>query len=525
MKTKPIWLLLPLVLGILIAVFAVVVPAQAGIQLPVSDDGDDDFPYSDKVKGVVESFPEMLVGPWTVSGVTYEATPDTEFKTEGGPFYIGACVEVKYDPQTYLAYEIEMEEPDDCGDDDDDEDNYLHFIGLIEQVPGEDETLMHGSPGISGTWVISGVEFISTYETHLKTKHGPLLPGACAAVKYRQVDGVNLAREISSEKIYRCYTPDSFNQAYGYVVTFPEDLQGAWVISNTVGMSLSFVTTPSTHIKIHPHYPLEAGACIKVKYFADQGISYATQVKTAHPHHCEGNFSEFQPLSKIYATVDAVPPGGTFTGTWTLAGVNFTATQETKIEQEEGPLVVGNCAEAKYDPTNGAMLVYKLESEEAEDCQADDGSPRFKLYGVVEMMPAAGYTGTWQVSGVSFMVTPSTTVESWHGDFAIGAYVKVYFTYDALSGERTAQVVKTHVAPGYGRHNFRARFDGWDSSAAGDQVILDGNAFAADPDIDAPADLKAGDQVWVNTYQTQDGTFVTQVVLEQVLFLPMINQQ
>ncbi len=523
MKNKLTWLFLPLVLGILIAVFAVVIPAQAGVQLPVSDDGDDDFPYAEKVTGVLESFPEMLVGPWTVSGVTYEATPDTEFKTEGGPFYVDACVKVKYDPQTYLAYEIEMEEPDDCGDDDDDEDHYMRFTGLIEQVPTDTETLLHGSPGISGTWVISGVEFISTYETRLKAKHGPLLPGACAAVKYRQVDGVNLAHEISSEKIYRCYTPDSFNQAYGYVVTFPEDLQGAWVISNTVGMSLSFVTTPSTHIKIHPHYPLEAGVCVKVKYFADQGISYATQVKTTKSSHCEGSFSEFEPLSKLYAAVDAMPPGGTMTGTWTLAGVNFSTTQQTRFEEEEGSFQVGSCAETKYDPTNGAMLVYKLESEEAEDCQADDGSPRFKLYGVVEMMPAAGYTGTWQVSGVSFTVTPSTTVESWHGDFAIGAYVKVYFTYDALSGERTAQVVKTHVAPGYGRHNFRARFDGWGSSSAGDQIILDGSSFAADPDIDAPPDLQPGDKVWVNSYQTLDGTFVTQVALEQVLFLPMIE--
>ncbi len=525
MKTKLIWLFLPLVLGLWIAVFAVVIPAQAGVQLPVASTSDDDPPLGEKVKGVVESFPETLVGSWTVSGVVYEATADTEFETKGSPFYVGACVEVRYDPGTYLAYKIEMEESDDCGEDDDDEGDDLRFIGLIEQVPVVTETLFHDTPGISGTWVISGVNFVSTYDTKLKTKHGPLTVGACAKVKYSEVNGVNLAREISSEKLYHCYDAVSFNQAYGYVVTFPEDLQGAWVISNTVGMSLSFITSPSTHIKIHPHYPLEAGVCVKVKYFTDQGISYATQVKTTKPHHCEGSFSEFEPLSKLYAAVDAMPPTGTLTGTWTLAGVNFTVTQETRIEEEQGPFAIGSCAESKYDPTNGAMLVHKLESEEAEDCQADDGTPRFKLYGVVEIMPTTGYTGTWQVSGVSFTVTPSTTVESRHGDFAIGAYVKVYFTYDALSGERTAQLVKTHVAPGYGHHNFRARFDGWNFSAVGDQVILDGSSYATDPDIDAPADLQAGDQVWVNSYQTQDGTFVTQVALEQVLFLPMVNQQ
>jgi hypothetical protein len=212
------------------------------------------------------------------------------------------------------------------------------------------------------------------------------------------------------------------------------------------------------------------------------------------------------------------------TGTWVLAGVSFTATQETRIDEDEGPLAVGVCAAAKYDPTYGAMLVRKLESEDAEDCQTRDGSPRFKLFGVVEMMPAGGYTGTWQVSGVSFSVTPSTTLESRHGDFAIGAYVKVHFTYDAASGERTAQELKTHVAPGNGRWHYRGRYGGWSHDYSGDKIILDGRSYSADPDIDVADGLQVGDMVWFNVYQDMGEMYVTQVSQDQSTYLPMIQR-
>jgi len=514
MKRSLIWLVLPILLGLSIAVFALVIPAQASLPAFALDDS---HPKAE-TKGVIESFPDHLVGAWSISGVVYTATHETEFSMKNGPFDIGSCVDVEYNPLTNYAYEIETTESEDCGGDAE-----LYFIGLIEQVPvGYPDMPEHDPVGISGTWTISGTEFVSTLDTRLSTRNGPLEVGTCASVKYRVVNGINMADKIRSEKLYRCLGPVAFNQAYGYVATFPPDLHGAWVITDTAGMSLSFMSTPSTHFNFH-RYPIDTGACVWVKYFNNQSVNYASHVKTTDPSHCEGQFIDFQPLSKLYATVDALPPGGIYTGTWMLAGVNFTATEFTRFEEEEGPLAVGTCAEAKYDPTNGAMLIRKLESEETEDCQADDGSPRFKLFGVVEIMPSGGFSGTWQVSGVTFSVTPTTTIEARHGDFALGAYVKVYFTYDATTGERTALVLKTHVAPGYGWKHHHGRFDGWNFSSLGDQIILDGNYLTADPDIDVPADLKAGDMVWVNVYQDLDGQFVTQVLLDQTIHLPLIQ--
>lgn len=520
MKRSLIWLALPILLGLSIAVFALVVPAQASRPAPALDDPEHDPDPKAETKGVIDSFPGGLVGTWTISGIVYTATDKTHFSMEEGPFETGACVEVKFNPLTNISYSIETTEPEDCG-----EDSELYFIGLIEQVPVSSPDMLdhdHDPIGISGTWTISGTEFVSTLDTRLSTRNGPLEVGACASVKYRVVNGINMAEKIRSEKLYRCLGPVAFNQAYGYVATFPPDLHGAWVITDTAGMSLSFMSTPSTYFNFH-RYPIDTGACVWVKYFNNQSVNYAAHVKTTDPSHCEGQFIDYQPLSKLYATVEALPPGGIYTGTWMLAGVNFTATEFTRFEEEEGPLAVGSCAEAKYDPSNGAMLIRKLESEETEDCQAGDGSPRFKLFGVVEIMPSGGFSGTWQVSGVTFSVTPTTTMEARHGDFALGAYVKVYFTYDATTGERTALVLKTHVAPGYGWKHHHGRFDGWNFSSLGDQIILDGNYLTADPDIDVPADLKAGDMVWVNVYQDLDGQFVTQVLLDQTIHLPLIQ--
>ncbi len=521
MTRKLALLSLPILLGLFIAALAVTAPALAGKVEQGQNIPDHNIPPGTDVYGVVESFPNHLVGSWTIDGVVYTATEATHFRMFFGPFYPGACVHVSYDPNNYNAYVIESQFRFKCNDH-----ARTYFYGLIEQVPNSYTSTVTGTIGITGTWVISGVEFVSSPQTHYDTHNGPLAVGACAGVLYNEVNGVNQAWLIRNEKLYRCAGPVSYNQAYGYVVTFPDDLYGAWIISDTAGMSLTFMTTPSTQFFIKPH-PVEVGTCVGVKYYDDQGVNYAVLVYTRDARHCEGFFKDYQPPSKIYATVDSMPTGtltGTLTGTWTLAGVNFTATQKTRFEEEEGPFADGGCAEGLYDPTDGAMLFRKLESEEAYDCQARDGSQRFKLFGVVEILPTNDITGTWQVSGVSFQTTPTTTVEMRHGDLAIGAYVKVYFTYDAASGERTALSIWTHVAPGFGRIHFRGRFGGWIRGRDGDQIILDGKNILADADIDAPAGLKTGDMVWVNAYQDPDGVFATQITIDQPVYLPLVKR-
>ena len=216
MTRKLLWLSLPILFGLLVAALAVAAPAQAaktqqGSQ-PGPDTTDHDLPPGSDVYGVVDSFPHELVGSWTVDNVVYTATHETRFRMYAGPFYNGVCVHVHFDPNGNVASLIETVFHFKCS-----AVASQYLIGLIDQVPAAYTSTVTGTTGVTATWVISGIEFTSTPTTHFDTDHGPLAVGTCASVKYRQVNGVNVAGEISSEWIYRCLGPVAFNQAFGYV--------------------------------------------------------------------------------------------------------------------------------------------------------------------------------------------------------------------------------------------------------------------------------------------------------------------
>lgn len=51
-------------------------------------------------------------------------------------------------------------------------------------------------------------------------------------------------------------------------------------------------------------------------------------------------------------------------GTWIIGGREIDVTDQTKIEEDDGPLAVGKCAEVDYE--NGQ--VEEIESESMSDC-------------------------------------------------------------------------------------------------------------------------------------------------------------
>jgi hypothetical protein len=470
-------------------------------------------PLSD-TSGVVISFPVDLVGTWVVDSTTYTATTNTRFEQEEGPFFVGGCVEVKYVSATNEAIEIASTDAEECGGEGEE-----HFFGLLEVVP-ENYTAT-----ITSTWVISGVEFISTPETEFKTEHGPLVVGACVKVEYRVVDGQNKAGEIASEWAFHCLGSVAFNQIYGSVVSFPPDLYGTWVISPTSNTTFMFMTDPSTRFDPKSR-DISIGTCVKVKYYTLDGVNYAIDVKVKRGHQCD--HIDVPSLSKLVATLEMRPPTDTLTGTWTFAGVPFTATDATRFEEHSGNLVVGDCVESKYDPAAGAMLLHQLEGEDADECQAHDGSQLFKLFGVVEMMPDGGvFTGTWQISGVAIEATSTMVFEQAHGALAPGAFVAVKFTYDEGVGIRTATKIATHVAPGFGRLHGFGHLESINPGGAPDGYDLytvDGVLYIEDPAMGAGLNLKVGFLVSVNAYETNGNLYATSIVPAAQTFIPLINR-
>ena len=466
-----------------------------------------------EASGVVVSFPKDLVGTWVVDTTTYTATDNTRFEQEEGPFFVGGCVEVKYISESHVAIEIATTEAEECGGEGEE-----HFYGFIEEAPDPITAT------ITNTWVISGMKFIGTPETELETEHGPLKVGACAKVEYRLVDGQNMAYEIGSEWAYHCLGSIAFNQIYGSMVSFPPELYGTWVISPTSNTTFMFETDPSTRFKDR-HHDITIGTCIKVKYYTQDGVNHAVEVSVKEGHRCE--LIEVPSLSKLIATIEKRPTD-TLTGTWTLAGVPFTATEETHFEEDSDDLVVGECVETKYDPAAGAMLLHQLEGEDADECQADDGSELFKLFGVVELMPdGVVFTGTWKVSGVVIEAISTTVFEQDHGALAPGAYVAVKFSYDVETGIRTATKIATHVAPGFGRIHEFGHLESIQPGGAPDGYDLwtvEGITYIEDPAMDASLYLEVGSLVAVNAYETNGNLYATRIVAASLIYIPMLNR-
>ena len=303
MKKNKLLVLLPVFMGIMITAVMLVLPAKASQQInSPNHDGEGQHIY-----GTIDSFPDGLVGEWIVSGTSYTATNDTIFEQEDGPFMVGGCVDVKYMPDTGVAVEIATTDNERC-----DGEGEEHFYGIIDQVPP--------TGTITGTWVISGVEFLSTQHTQLNTENGPLDVGSCAKVEYRVINGLNMADEIASQWAYRCMGYHAYNQVFGAVVSYPPDLYGTWVINARNDISFTFMTDPSTHF-LGRYWNIGIGTCVRVKYDTQDGVNHAVQVSVNWGHHCEP--IDTPSLSKLIATVGARPTD-TLTGTWTFAA-NATA--------------------------------------------------------------------------------------------------------------------------------------------------------------------------------------------------------
>lgn len=72
----------------------------------------------------------------------------------------------------------------------------------------------------------------------------------------------------------------------------------------------------------------------------------------------------------FYGVVESRPTDGSV-GVWTIGGRTFTATTQTTIAEDDGPLTVGTCASVD---TEGER-VEEIESEPSADCPAQSATP------------------------------------------------------------------------------------------------------------------------------------------------------
>jgi len=381
---------------------------------------------------------------------------------------------------------------------------HLEVYGLVESLPAE----------LVGEWLIDGVTYTADTETQFFEHDGPLAVGACVAVKY--LPSSNLALQIKSKEAHHCTGGSFTNDVYGTVESFPDDLYGTWVISG-----LSYLASPSTHLE-QEHGSFAVTACVKVKYDTQDGVNYATQIKSQTPSHCDGAQLP-STNNKVYATIDNFPPSP-YVGTWQIGGLTYEATGTTQFDQDHAPFAIGTCVKAKYNSASGSNTLLKVETKQAYKCQNGNTS-----YGTVATVPTnPDWTGTWQIGGVTYQADNATTFSQAFGFFASGAYVEVKYDMSGRMSAPVASSIKTHVAPNSGLDRQMGLLTDYDTNDEWNDWVIDGLIYRANPAIEVGTESQApqiGQFVVINSYQSDGSRYITSASAAQQLFLPAITRE
>lgn len=453
------------------------------------------------VKGIVESFPAGLVGEWVVNGVTYTAVGQTEFETDDGPFFVGRCVEIKFDPTNNQAYEIETED-DDCH-------------GNTSQAKRKVYGLLTSRPAGSllGDWVVNGATYTADAQTEFDNDEGDFVIGACLSIEYfPSTSGPQIAHEIETEEGYHCQGGTAANWYQGQLESFPPSLYGVWVIDG-----LSFMTDPATDFDDDDSYQLND--CIEVKYYTVNGVNRVIELDEEDDCGFGNGYDDDQYGNKLYATLDSFPAG--LVGEWVIGGQTFTATVNTEFnddEDDDGPFVIGQCVSAEY---NNQQILHEVETEDAYKCEGN-GTAVFKLYGTVNQLPPAPFVGQWQIAGKPFSVTVSTQLEQNYGLFGVGSFVEVKYVLDGNTAVATE--IETRVAPGAGLNQGVGIVNNFDRNDNWQDWTINNQTFKASPVIRVNRQPETNSRVLYNSYTGLDGqTYLTSVTATTDVYLPIVS--
>jgi hypothetical protein len=385
--------------------------------------------------GKLVSFPAELIGTWTIATYTYEVSTTTELERRHGDFFVGACVKVKYNPtsDTGLAYEIETESPNDCGEHNEMLTPTLKAYGVITDMPED---------GMFGTWFIGGKAYQAiSGTTSFKQEHGVLALGKCAEVKYYKQGEDRIAVRIESEGDDDCGREGDRDgdrprrhEIYGVVVELPDtpDLTGTWLIGER-----AFTVTAQTLLS---NGPFTVGLFVEVHYTRTVDGGYLA-IRIEGKNRVDDDDRKH---GKAYGRIESRPVSPTVQGNWVIASITYSVTNSTRLF---GSLNISDCVQVHYrTDDSGLRTARKIKFDER--CRVDAGHPVNKAHGFVTRMPANGFVGTWEIGGVLYEAAASTRFSETHGALAVGAYVEVEFSI--FRGVKTAREISTQVPPDTG---------------------------------------------------------------------------
>lgn len=153
---------------------------------------------------------------------------------------------------------------------------------------------------------------------------------------------------------------------------------------------------------------------------------------------------------QLHGTLTAMPADGRV-GEWAIDSEVFFTTSATVFDETYGELHLGAYVHAKGVTENGKRIAQRLETRAGfpdSDCR---GEAAWRLYGVVDSMPAEGLIGQWAIAGNTVTATEATKFRQYFGPLQVGAYV-VSAGCLAEDGSRIAAMIGTltpHAGDGY----------------------------------------------------------------------------
>lgn len=125
--------------------------------------------------------------------------------------------------------------------------------------------------------------------------------------------------------------------------------------------------------------------------------------------------------TEFLGTIQTLPGTAGMIGAWTVDGHAVNVSANTDIRTEHGAPAVGGKVEVE-GPTlaDGSVQATRIKTEDAEMEREDN-----VFFGPVQALPTAGVVGTWQIGGLTVLVSDATQVESEGGAPVVGSLVRV----------------------------------------------------------------------------------------------------
>lgn len=507
---------------------------------PHDDDDDDGEHHGDddgiKVRARVDAMPESgFRGIWTIGGVQYEIGAQTRVRQKDVPLRIGVCVELRYsgDAEPFSVLRLETERRSKCE---------RHPGGTIPSPESDNEiygTLDSFPPELIGEWVINGTSYTATVETEFEQERGIFDVGACVKA-HLFTDNPTMIREIETTSHFRCGDSDdqdgnAHGRLYGVIQEFPADLIGDWQIGGT-----TVTANAATEFK-QRGVAFAKGVTVRVHFVVIDNIFYAIKIETKFDNDDDDddhNDVYEGAEGHAYGLIEILPENDDLIGTWVVAGISYTVSSDTHFVKPHSDFAVDVMVRVKYRiDGEGNLLARQIKTTRGNG--GASSHDHATLFGFVDLMPASGYVGEWQIDGVTFYATEKTKFDEEHGLFGLGSYVKMeYYTKD---GRNMLHEIESEVPPGAGDNTNVGEIEtieeeGNDSNTVSSAAVsattwtIGGRQYvvtAATDLNDFQGSLEVGQEAVVNSYTAEDGseiaTQIRGVVLSHNLFLPTVN--